>query len=428
MSATGTVTVREVLDLLQRWQARLLAGERGLTRPITWASTMRARLPAFEGFQGHELALLSLATLRTLRTQLVELSLPVVVEQLAEIGVSAVAVVGLAGPLSDEDTRALNEAQIRADALSVALIALPTGTPLADVERDVIAYIITQRDRQPSQIESPESYAARLRETLRGEALDALLTGTYAGDAAMRARALQLGFDLTKPHAVLWIELAPAQVSGQPSVPLAPHPLAIQLADTLASAMRAWARAHDYSAAALLPLDRQDRGLPEQAQRAAALLTRTLGENAIAPEWSAGLSDPAIAPAQIHRAATEARDAARLGHLILGPRRITRPADLGVYRLLLTLRDSGDLAPFVQHTLAPVLADERLGPDLIETLDVFFACNGNLSAAASRLNLHRNSLLYRLNRVAALLGHDLDDPELRLTLQLAIKGKRVLEL
>lgn len=435
MTATGAVTVRDVLKLLERWRGHLLAGERGLTRSVTWANTMRARLPAFEGFQGDELALLSLATLRTLRTQLVELSLPAVVEQLAEIGVSAIVGAGLTGlngsgssPFPPEDTLALDEARARADDLGVALIALPPGAPLADIERAVIAYIITQRDRPPPAAESPETYAARLRDTLRGEALDALLTGTYAGEAAMRARALQLGYDLTQPHAVLWIELpAPDTRHDEGATPV-PDPLAAGLAEAIAAGMGAWARARGHQVAALLPLDRPDRGLAEQSERAALLLTRSLGDGAAAPAWSGGFSDPATAPGQIHRAATEARDAARLGHLIFGSRRIARPTELGVYRLLLALRDSGDLAPFVERTLAPLLAEKRLGTELVETLEVFFACNGNLSSAAARLSLHRNSLLYRLHRARALLGHDLDDPELRLALLLAIKGRRVLDL
>ena len=87
MSATsGQVSVREIVALLRRWQVHLLAGEAGLARPVSWAATMRARLPAFEGFAGGELALLTLGTLRVLRAQVMELTLPIVVEQLAEIG------------------------------------------------------------------------------------------------------------------------------------------------------------------------------------------------------------------------------------------------------------------------------------------------------------------------------------------------------
>lgn len=429
MSASGPVTVREVLTLLRRWQATLLAGERGLGRSVTWASTMRARLPAFEGFQGGELALLSLATLHALQAQVVELTLPMVVDQLAEIGVSAVAVASLAGGtdvVPKSEAPLLDAAQTRADELGVALLALPQGTPLGEVERAVIAHVVARRDS--SSILAPRDlYAARLRESLRSEALDALLTGTYAGEAAMRSRAVQLGFDLAQPHAVLWIELLPSSAyDARANADL----LASNLAETLGAGLGAWSRAQDAHVAALLPLARFERGPAEATERATALLARALGDGSGPSDavWSGGLSEPATAPAQVRHAATEAHDAARLGLVVSGPRHIARPGDLGVYRLLMALRDSGDLAPFAHAALAPLLADSRAGDALIETLEVFFACNGNLSEAARHLHLHRNSLIHRLNRIRELLGHDLDDPELRLSLQLAIKGRRVLEL
>jgi sugar diacid utilization regulator len=433
VSTRGSVTVRDVLALLRRWNARLLAGETGLARPLTWASTMRARLPAFEGFQGNELALLSLATLRSLRAQLTELSLPAVVEQLAEIGVSAIAISGIsdAPALPPDDAAALEAARGRADELGVALLGLPQGTPLAEVEREVIAHIVAHRERPSAWAEPADAYATQLRESLRSEALDAVLTGIYAGEAAMRARALQLGFDLTHPHVVLWVELEGAATAPAGSAMAARYSqVAADLAEALSTALGAWSRARDGHVAALLPAGRMERGTGEVVERVSTLLTRTLGDGSGPHDlpWAAGLGEPATAPAHVNRSATEARDAARLGLIVFGPRHVARPGDLGVYRLLLVLRDSGELAPFVARTLEPLLADTRTGDALVETLEAFFACNGNLSEAARHLHLHRNSLIYRLNRARELLDRDLDDPELRLALQLAIKGRRVLEL
>jgi PucR family transcriptional regulator, purine catabolism regulatory protein len=37
------------------------------------------------------------------------------------------------------------------------------------------------------------------------------------------------------------------------------------------------------------------------------------------------------------------------------------------------------------------------------------------------MHLHRNSLLYRLDRIQEILGHSLEDSELRLSLQIALK-------
>ncbi|HKB46757.1 MAG TPA: PucR family transcriptional regulator ligand-binding domain-containing protein, partial [Ktedonobacterales bacterium] len=198
-TASGQVSVREIVALLRRWQVRLLAGESGLARPVSWAATMRARLPAFEGFAGGELALLTLGTLRVLRAQVMELTLPIVVEQLAEIGVSAIAIGGLGEEhaLAAEDASALAEAQARAERLALPLLALPAAH-LAEVENEVIAHIMARREQLPTPSEAPDAYAARVRASLRSEALDALLTGTYAGEAAMRVRAAQLGYDLTQ--------------------------------------------------------------------------------------------------------------------------------------------------------------------------------------------------------------------------------------
>ena len=437
MSASGPVTVREMLAVLRRWQVRVLAGEVGLGHPVTWANTMRARLPAFEGFTGGELALLALPVLRALRSQVDSLSLPGVVQQLGAIGVAAILVGGVpedaAGPtLSPADAVALREASARADALGVPLLAVPV-TSLTEVEHDIVSHLIARRERHPRAAEPSPADAARLRASLRTEALDALLTGTYAGESAMRARAAQLGYDLARPHAVLWVDLAPHDpaASGVFGLPAA-TPAAARLADELTNGLGAWARARGAYVTALLALDRSPAPNTggDLHDRMKALLTRVLGDGSSPTDagWIAGLGDPATSPAQVHRSSTEARDAARLGYTLLGPRRVVRPADLGIYRLLLSLRDAGELTPFVQRTLDPLLADTRNGDALIDTLDAFFACNGNLSEAARRLHLHRNSLIYRLNRARELLGRDLDDADLRLALQLAIKGRRVLEM
>ncbi|HEU5441309.1 MAG TPA: helix-turn-helix domain-containing protein [Ktedonobacterales bacterium] len=447
MTASGPVTARELLDLLRRWQVRVVAGERGLERTVSWVTTMRARLPAFESFQGGELALIPLPVLRALRAQLGALLLPEMVQQLGDQGVAAILLGGLVEgqALPPDETRGLEEACALAEALALPLLAVP-GTYLGEVEHELIVQLMARREPAPhGPMAPPVLEAAGLRESLRGEALDALLTGTYGSEAAMRTRAAQLGYDLDQPHAVVLVNLAPHTTPI--SAALGTHeidPRARRLAEELTAALGAWARAHGAQVEALLGLGRFERGGGEAAERVGALVERVIGprsgnqqgmrgrgagEAAAADEiWAAGLGEPATAPAQVHRSAGEAHDAARLGLLVLGPRHVARAVDLGVYRLLLGLRDTGTLAPFVERTLRPLLADQRTGDALVETLEAFFAANGNLSKAARRLHLHRNSLLYRLHRARELLGQDLDDAELRLTLQLAIKGRRVLEL
>jgi sugar diacid utilization regulator len=428
VNAAGPVTVSEVMTVLRRWQVRLLAGEAGIARLVTWASTMRARLPAFEGLQGGEIAMLGLPVLRALHAQGISLSLAEVILQLDEMGVSAVAVGGV-GPdelLSLEEQQMLAEGISLAEANGVPLLALPSAT-LNEVEHDLIAHLMTRRDHQLQNIEPSAADAARLRAGLRSEALEALLTGTYAGDTSMRARAFQLGYDLTRPHALLWVDLAPQTLTPTRALgPRGADPMALHLANELTVTLDSWARPREMQVAALVPLDGMERGPADLVERASGLLARGLGQ--AKQDWSAAVSEPAYQPSEVHTRANEARDTAKLGFLILGPRHIARLSDLGVYQLLLELKETGQLEGFVERTLGPILADSRNGGRLLETLEKFFACNGNLQETSRQLHLHRNSLTYRLAHAGALLGRDLDDPELRLALHLAIKGRQVIAL
>ncbi|MEZ4634025.1 MAG: helix-turn-helix domain-containing protein [Caldilineaceae bacterium] len=78
------------------------------------------------------------------------------------------------------------------------------------------------------------------------------------------------------------------------------------------------------------------------------------------------------------------------------------------------------MRPLIEH-------DENRNAELVETLEAFFACHGNLSQTATRLHIHRNTLTYRLERIAAITRLDLDDPDARFSLQLALKLRPVLK-
>jgi purine catabolism regulator len=49
-----------------------------------------------------------------------------------------------------------------------------------------------------------------------------------------------------------------------------------------------------------------------------------------------------------------------------------------------------------------------------------------LSQTATRLHIHRNTLTYRLEQIANITQLDLDDPDARFSLQLALKLRPVL--
>jgi purine catabolism regulator len=101
--------------------------------------------------------------------------------------------------------------------------------------------------------------------------------------------------------------------------------------------------------------------------------------------------------------------------------------DLGVYQLILSLNDREKLLDFCKQTLEPLLKyDMSQHADLIKTLEAFFACHGNLSQTAEMLIVHRNTLLYRMNRINEIADIDLNRPEIRLALHLALTIRRLL--
>jgi hypothetical protein len=89
-------------------------------------------------------------------------------------------------------------------------------------------------------------------------------------------------------------------------------------------------------------------------------------------------------------------------------------AELGAWR---TVSELGGPDPAV----VPLLADRVL----TETAEVFLDCAGSASRAAAALQIHRQTLYYRLARIAEVTGLDLADGEARLLLHASVKAARL---
>lgn len=89
-----------------------------------------------------------------------------------------------------------------------------------------------------------------------------------------------------------------------------------------------------------------------------------------------------------------------------GPERILASEDLDLVGCLLSAPASVAIERRASDFLAPL--NEK--PFLLETLQEFMAMSFNTSRTARSLNLHPNSLRYRLNRIESLLGGSLHDP------------------
>jgi len=128
----------------------------------------------------------------------------------------------------------------------------------------------------------------------------------------------------------------------------------------------------------------------------------------------------ADAAASCREAVHAARVAARLPHL--GD--VASWDDLGVYRALSLLDDQGVTAREIHPGLLRLLCTDG-GQVLLDTLETYLDLAGNAHATAERLQLHRTTLYYRLQRVEQLAGVNLKDGAERLCLHLALKLARL---
>jgi hypothetical protein len=135
-----------------------------------------------------------------------------------------------------------------------------------------------------------------------------------------------------------------------------------------------------------------------------------------------GVSRPFASPTEAPKAWREARLAA----LCLPPD--TNGAHLyGSSPIALLAAASPDAAAQVASAVFGPLRTlpeaERL--TLLDTLDAWFACGGSTTKAADRLHCHRNTVLYRLNRIAELTGRPTTHAEACAELFIALRAIRL---
>jgi sugar diacid utilization regulator len=146
------------------------------------------------------------------------------------------------------------------------------------------------------------------------------------------------------------------------------------------------------------------------AERVAALLRRTVA-------ISRPFGDPAGRPA----AEAEARAALEAAERHGSPPPVVRADRLAAYRLLGNLAGIPDGATQARLLLGPLLAGRpSLVRERLATLRAILDRPG-LTEAAATLGVHRNTVAYRIRRMESLGGWDLQDPELRLALSVAVR-------
>lgn len=249
---------------------------------------------------------------------------------------------------------------------------------------------------------------------LHGEFLDLILTTGPTGERVLARRAMEMGFELESNHAavILSLDQGPPQ-----TLALLASEFRAQVLDT---GIRTFLCTYEGDLVVLCSTD------DIASLRRLEELTRATRERTaqISPEGrvTVGMGRPGAGLPGLRRSFDQAREALELARRLFSGDTVLPFSELGVYRLLCQLQNSQELIEFYDQTLAPLAQyDASHNTELVHTLQVFFAHHGNVSQAAESLYLHRNSLLYRLERICEITGLDLDDMDDRFSLQLALK-------
>jgi len=125
----------------------------------------------------------------------------------------------------------------------------------------------------------------------------------------------------------------------------------------------------------------------------------------------------------------QASQAHELGHRLNPERRCYHYYEYYVFHLLSCAAKEITWQQLYHSQLNRIIDSDRLkGSDNLRLLDIHLNCDRNISATAQTLHLHRNSVVYRLERIEEMLGMSLDDAEVRLRLLISLKALRYMEL
>lgn len=259
---------------------------------------------------------------------------------------------------------------------------------------------------------------------VQGDFLQDLFDNPSVSLENLTPRARGLGYDLASPCVVAAMRLAlpqratPSTAQLQNFMDVARRRLALA---NVASLLRIrGGTLHILLPAAYTSVDHLD-GLTGWIET-----LRSEIEDGLAPEILpivAGIGRSPGPTVSFHQSLQEAIQAADISATLPEGARTLHFARLGALRLIFHLVGHPELQAFLSDLLGPLETSDRSGrSEFLQTLDAYFHAGGNHMQAARNLHVHRNTLIYRLDRIQEVLGGvDLEDPDTRLNLQLALK-------
>lgn len=272
---------------------------------------------------------------------------------------------------------------------------------------------------------SRERAAIETEHRLRGDLVEELLAAqlTPADVARLVDRAARLGMRLRRRMWVAMIEPDDDDADRAMRDPNRSRRLVRALTAT-ASGRHTGAMVVERGGAFVMLLP--DPAASTHVERTGELALATLAEVVVEGSFSCGISGASGDPAELFLLAEQAKLALHVGRRSRSSGAVSSYRRLGAERILAAASGEADLERYVDEWLGPLVRQEsqgRAAAPLIETIQALTDVSWSLRAAARKLNIHVNTLLYRLQRAREISGRDLDDPDVRLALALALRAR-----
>ncbi len=137
-----------------------------------------------------------------------------------------------------------------------------------------------------------------------------------------------------------------------------------------------------------------------------------------------GIGRPYQSVLGLKKSLAEAHEASTIAMAGGEPFAVQHIDELGVKRILLGWYASETFAEFARTLLGPLIDEDPHG-ELLPTLEAFLDNQSSPTLTGSQLNIHRNTVLNRMEKARSLLAVDLDHPDERLAVQLACRVIRL---
>lgn len=249
---------------------------------------------------------------------------------------------------------------------------------------------------------------------LRGDFFNLLLQPNQVPQTWLESQAIAFDFQLERQYQVLLFSTRKATSEDL-----------TQLLNSIDSQLRSVAKALIVSREQQVVVVLQTRNVPNGKHIAHTLHSYLQQQERTPPDLIVGIGNAVKSYVEIINSYEQAKEAITIAERldILG---MIEFNELGLFHWLQQLSNQV-LEQNIFYVAIAKLAefDQKHNKQLLPTLEIFLQCGGSIKEASELLFVHRNTLLYRLERIETFTNVQLKNPDNRLNLSVALKAFRL---